>query len=116
MPYLLKITLTVLLVVAIAEATKRFGWWGSLLASLPIISLISMLWIYWDTKDIQRVSLFSIQVFWFVLPSLGLFLSLPWLLSRYSFPVSLGCACTITVVLYLVMLGIFRLIHYNPLG
>ena len=116
MPYVLKIALTVLMVLAIAEATKRFGWWGSLLASLPIISLISMVWIYLDTKDIQRVSIFSIQVFWFVLPSLGLFLSLPWFLSRYSFPVSLGCACAVTVVLYLAMLGIFRLIHYNPLG
>lgn len=116
MPYLLKITLTVLLVLAIAEATKRLGWLGSLLASLPVISVISMIWIYFDTKDTQAISVFSIQVFWFVLPSLGLFLSLPWFLTRYSFPVSLGCACGVTIALYLVMLGIFRMLQYNPLA
>jgi hypothetical protein len=116
MPYFLRIALTVLMVLAITEATKRFGFWGSLLASLPTISLISMIWIYMDTKDTQRISLFSIQVFWFVLPSLGLFLSLPWLLTRYSFPVSLSGACVITVILYLAMLGLFRIFSYNPLG
>lgn len=115
MPYFLKIVLTVLMVLAITEATKRFGFLGSLLASLPIISLISMIWLYMDTKDAQRIAIFSMQVFWFVLPSLGLFLSLPWFLARFSFPVSLGCACIVTAVLYLAMLGVFRIFSYNPL-
>ena len=116
MPYLLKIILSAFMVLAITEATKRFGFWGALLASLPILSLISMIWIYTDTKDTQKISEFSIQVFWFVLPSPGLFLSLPWLLSRFSFFISLGLGCLITVFLYLVMLGSFRFFRYNPLG
>jgi len=114
MPYLLKIILSLLLILAISEATKRFGFLGSLLASLPVLSIISMIFIYLDSKDTQRISLFSIQVFWFVLPSLGLFLSLPWFLARFSFPVSLVCACVITLMLYLLMLGIFKFFHYNP--
>lgn len=114
MPYLLKLALTVVMVLAITEATKRFGFWGSLLAALPVVSLISMVWIYLDTKDVQRISDFSIQVFWFVLPSLGLFLALPWLLTRFSFFASLGIGCLLTVILYLLMLGAFRLLRFNP--
>lgn len=115
MPYLMKVILSALIIVAITEATKRFGFWGSLLASLPILSLISMVWIFLDTKDIQKVATFSIQVFWFVIPSLGLFASLPWLLSRYSFPISLCIGIVGTIFLYLVLLALFRLFHYNPL-
>ena len=96
------------MVLSIAEATKRFGFLGSLHASLPILSLISMIWIYTDTKDIQKISTFSTKVFWFVLPSLGLFLSLPWFLSRYSFYLSLPLACLVSIGLYLLMMGIFN--------
>jgi hypothetical protein len=112
-PYLLKIFTTVVLVIAITEATKRFGFVGAMLAALPVVSLISMVWIYLDTGDTQKVALFSIQVFWFVLPSLGMFLSLPALLNRFSFIPSLLLSCLLTVVLYLAMLGVFRLLHYK---
>jgi len=110
MSYVLKIIITVTLVMGISEATKRFGFLGALLAALPLISLISMIWIYHDTGDVMKIALFSKQVFWLVLPSLGLFLSLPWLLKRFAFYPSLGLACLITLLLYLLMLGIFRLL------
>jgi hypothetical protein len=116
MTYLIKVVASAVMIVAITEATKRFGFWGSLLASLPLLSLISMLWIYIDTKDIQKISTFSIQVFWFVIPSLGLFASLPWLLGRYSFYAALIISIGVTITLYLAMLALFRLFHYNPLA
>lgn len=116
MTYLIKVVASALMIVAITEATKRFGFWGSLLASLPLLSLISMLWIYIDTKDIQKISTFSIQVFWFVIPSLGLFASLPWLLGRHSFYAALIISVGVTITLYLAMLALFRLFHYNPLA
>jgi hypothetical protein len=114
MPYLLKIALSALMIVAITEATKRLGFWGALLAALPVLSLISMFWIYWETKDTQKIAAFSLQVFWFVIPSLGLFATLPWLLGRFSFFVSLSLASIVTILLYVAMLGIFKLVDYDP--
>jgi len=114
MPYLLKIALSALMIVAITEATKRWGFFGALLASLPFLSLISMVWIYWETKDTEKIAVFSLQVFWFVIPSLGLFATLPWLLGRYSFFASLALASMVTILLYLAMLGIFKLVGYDP--
>jgi len=113
-PYLLKIALSALMIVAITEAMKRWGLVGALLASLPLLSLISMVWIYWETKDTEKIASFSLQVFWFVIPSLGLFGTLPWLLGRYSFFASLGLASMVAILLYLAMLGIFKLLGYDP--
>jgi hypothetical protein len=114
MNYPYKILITVLMVLAISEATKRFGFVGALLAALPVVSLISMIWIYADTGDTQKIATFSIQVFWFVLPSLGMFLALPWLLKRLTFYPSLIVASLLTMMLYLVMLGVFKLLRYTP--
>lgn len=116
MSYPLKVVFTVVMVLAITEATKRFGFWGSLLASLPVLSIISMVILYAETQDTKKIATFSIQVFWFVLPSLGLFASLPFLLPHYSFPLGLCFASAITILLYLAMLGLFRLCDYHPLG
>jgi hypothetical protein len=112
--YLIKVVLSALMIVAITEATKRMGFWGALLAALPLLSLISMLWIYWETKDTQKIAAFSLQVFWFVIPSLSLFVTLPWLLGRFSFFASLGLASMVTLLLYVAMLGIFKLVGYDP--
>ncbi len=114
MHYLFKILSSLLLVVAITEATKRFGFLGSLLAALPIVSLISMVWIYVDTGDTAKIATFSTQVFWFVLPSLGLFFMLPWLLKHFAFYPSLALASLVTVMLYLLMLGLFRILRFSP--
>jgi hypothetical protein len=113
-PYLLKIALSALMIVAITEGMKRLGLVGALLASLPFLSLISVVWIYWETKDTEKIASSSLQVFWFVIPSLGLFWTLPWLLGRYSFFASLGLASMVTILLFLAMLGIFKLLAYDP--
>jgi hypothetical protein len=113
MQYLCKIIFTLLMVVAITEATKRFGFLGALLAALPILSILSMIWIYVDTGDIQKVSKFSTEVVWCVLPSLGMFLALPLLLKRMTFYPSLCISMLVTLLLYLVMLWIFRLLDYK---
>jgi hypothetical protein len=114
MPYLLKIAISALMIVAITEATKRLGFWGALLAALPVLSLISMFWIYWESRETEKNATFSLQVFWFVIPSLGLFAALPWLLGRFSFFTSLGLASLVTIFLYVAMLGVFKLVGYDP--
>jgi len=83
---LIKIILSALLIGGISEIARRNSTIAALLASLPLISLLSMIWLYHDTHDIARISQFSWSVFWYVLPSLILFILLPLLLSRWHFP------------------------------
>lgn len=115
MPFLLKLFLSVAIILIVTEVTKRFGVWGALIASLPLISILAMVWIYVDTGDTAKIAEFSLQVFWFVLPSLGLFLSLPWLLQRMPFYPALGVASLIAMALFAVMLWVLRLFNYRLL-
>jgi uncharacterized membrane protein (GlpM family) len=80
MYYLIKIAVTTLLIVVISEVSKRSSFVGALLASIPLISVVAMIWLYVDTKDVQKVSDLATGVFWLVIPSLVLFISLPILL------------------------------------
>lgn len=102
--YAIKILITAALVVAVSEAAKRSSAFGALLASLPLTSLLAFLWLYADTSDVQQVARLSRSIFWYVLPSLVLFLALPALLTRgVGFWPSLGVAVGLTFVAYLAM-------------
>lgn len=105
--YLIKIILSAILIVAIAETAKRSSLLGAMLASIPLISVLAMFWLYLDTKDVAKVSAFASSVFWLVLPSLALFLALPLLLKLgLNFYLSIGISIAITAGCYLLMLSI----------
>lgn len=107
--YLIKLIVTAALVVAISELAKRSTVAGALLASLPLVSLLAMIWLYVDTKDVAQVAALSRSVFWLVLPSLALFVVLPALLERgYGFYVSLAAAAIVTIAAYGAMLRILQ--------
>ena len=82
--YLVKITITALLVVLIAEISKRSSFVGAVLASVPLVSVLAMIWLYIDTRDVDKVAALASGIFWLVLPSLALFIVLPIMLSRDS--------------------------------
>jgi hypothetical protein len=103
--YALKIAITAAVVVAVAEIAKRSSLWGAALASLPLTSLLAFVWLYLDTRDVERVAALSQSIFWLVIPSLLLFLLLPWLLrSGWGFWSSLGLASGLTATAYLLAL------------
>jgi len=107
--YIFKLVTTAGLIVAISEISKRSTFIGGLLASLPLISLLSILWLYIDTGSSTKVSDFSRSVFWLVLPSLPFFLLLPYMLRKeFNFYVSLGVSVAVMMALYLVMVAVLR--------
>jgi hypothetical protein len=107
--YVLKIALTTAVVIAVSEIAKRSTLWGAVLASLPLTSLLAFVWLYLDSGNSESVAALSLSIFWLVLPSLLLFLMLPWLIrSGLSFWPSLAAACTATVAAYFVMIWILQ--------
>jgi hypothetical protein len=102
--YIVKVALSAVLIVAISEIAKRSSFIGGLVASLPIVSLLAFVWLYVDTKSLDRVAGLSTSIFWLVLPSLSLFIALPVLLKKTeSFYVSLGASIAIMLACYVVM-------------
>lgn len=78
----IKFLISACLVVLVSEISRRSGWLGGLLASLPVTSIQAMLWLYWETKDSEKIATFSTSVVWFLLPTFLLFILLPQLLKR----------------------------------
>ncbi|WP_018078882.1 DUF3147 family protein [Thiobacillus denitrificans] len=106
--YALKIGLSALILVAIAELAKRSTFWAAALASLPLTSLLAFVWLYLDTGDAQKVAVLAGGIFWLVLPSLLLFVLLPILLrSGWGFWASLTISSAATALAYL---GLIRLL------
>ena len=107
--YLVKIAITTLLIVAIAEIAKRSSFAGALLASVPLISVLAMIWLYVDTKDVAKVSALATSVFWLVLPSLVLFVTLPVLLKQgLNFYLSMSISIGITLGCYFLMISLLN--------
>ena len=105
--YIAKISITVLLVIAISEISKRSTLIGAILASVPLVSVLAMVWLYVDTRDVQKVVALSTSIFWLVIPSLALFLVLPVMLRKdINFYISMGVALVVTVTCYFIMIGI----------
>lgn len=109
MYYAIKIIVTAGLVVAVSEASKRSSLLGGLLASLPLVSFLGMIWLYIDTGSAEKVADLSKSVFWLVLPSLPFFLFLPFLLKKgLSFYGSLGLSTAVMIGLYYGMVLILK--------
>ena len=102
-----KFMITSLIIVVISEISKRSSLIGALLASLPLISVLAMIWLYIDTKDVTKVSELASSVFWLVLPSLAFFISLPLLLKRgLDFYLSMGLSMLLTAGCYFLLIRI----------
>ena len=107
--YLVKIAVTTVLVVAISEIAKRSTFTGALLASVPLISVLAMFWLYIDTKDVTKVSALATSVFWLVLPSLALFVTLPFLLKQgLNFYLSISVSIGITIGCYFLLISLLN--------
>ena len=90
-----------ILVMAVSEIARRSPGLGGLLASLPLISVLGILWLWLDTKDTVRIAAHSEATFWFVLPSLPMFLILPALLRHeVNFWLALVGSSVCTMLLY----------------
>jgi hypothetical protein len=102
----IKVLVTAVLVVAISEVAKRSTVLGGIIASLPLTSVLAFAWLYGETGDTTRIAGLSVSIFWYVLPSLVLFLTLPMLLSHgLGFWLSLTIAAALTFAAYLLMMG-----------
>lgn len=100
----IKAALSGLIVSAASETARRSPSLGALIASLPLVSILGMIWLWRDTQDSERLAAHAEATFWYVLPSLPMFLVLPWLLrSGMPFYPALALVCAMTVLLYLGM-------------
>lgn len=117
MTMIMKIALTAMIVVAISELGKRSSFAGALLASLPLTSLLALIWLYHDTGDVLQAAQLARGIFWLVLPSLLFFLVFPLAVtSGWGFWPAIAAGCTSTVVGYGAMVALDKSLALRLFG
>jgi len=98
---LLKISLSAMIIWAASEAGKRGGTWGALLVLLPITSILTLSWVWVESKDSSKVAEMSAEIIWFLAPSCVLFITLPALIKRgWTFPIAMLAGILLTAASY----------------
>ncbi len=97
----IKLLLSSGIIVIVSEIAKKNTLIGGLIVSIPLVSVMAMVWLYIDTKDIENINALSKSILWMVVPSLALFISLPVLLkSGVNFYISMGISILVTMGCY----------------
>jgi hypothetical protein len=105
--FLIRVIISAILIALIALIAKRSPNIAGMIASLPLVSTLGMVWLWVDTKDVDRVADYTQSAFWFFLPTMPMFLFIPYMLRNgWGFWTSLGAGLAITIILYLVMVRI----------
>jgi len=111
MTYIIKIIVTTTTILVVSELAKRFTVASTVLASLPLVSILAIFWLYSDTKNVEPVIDFSSKMFWAVVPSLLFFFLLPRLLKHGTpFAAAMlfsGTATALVYIVYVFLIGKF---------
>ena len=99
MPWLVtKYAITALVVVLVSEAAKRSDRVGGLVAALPLVTVLSLVWLHLERQSTEKIANHAWYTFFYVVPTLPMFLAFPWLLSRVGFWGALAASVVITLV------------------
>ncbi|MEN9718330.1 MAG: hypothetical protein RIQ99_1208 [Pseudomonadota bacterium] len=102
-----KAALSGVIIALVSEISKRYPGLGGLVASLPLVSVLGMIWLWRDRPDVANMAAHVEATFWFVLPSLPMFLLIPALMRHgVGFWAALIVGCALTIALYLAMLAL----------
>ena len=101
-----KYALTAAVVVLVSEIAKRSDKLGGLVAALPMITILTLIWLYVEHQSPEKIANHAWYTFWYVLPTLPMFLAFPALLPRLGFWFTLLACVGITLLCF----GVFALV------
>ena len=103
-----KYAVTAGLIVLISEVAKRSDKLGALIAALPMVTILAMIWLYVEKQPDAKIANHAWYTFWYVVPTLPMFLIFPSLLPRIGFWPTLGASALITVICFVVFAQVVK--------
>ncbi|WP_034950272.1 DUF3147 family protein [Erwinia oleae] len=96
-----KYALTALLVVLISETAKHNDRLGGLLAALPLVTVLVLIWMKLEGLPQAKIAAHAWYTFWYVVPTLPMFILFPFFYQRIGFWPTLAISCAMTIVIFL---------------
>ena len=114
MYFLIKTFLTALIVVLVSEIAKKYTWAAAIIVSIPFTSLLAFMWLYYDTKNVQKIIDLSFGTIVMTIPSIIFFITLPVMLKyKQNFILSIFVSIFFTFLAYLAFIFIIKKINFN---
>ena len=98
---IIKYLITAGVIVAVSEIAKTSDKLGALIISLPIMTILTLLWLYIEWVSTEKLSNHMYYTFWYVLPTLPMFLAFPYMMARWGFWIAFGASIIMTMVIFL---------------
>tara|TARA_B100001029_G_C15016565_1_gene427732 strand:+ start:170 stop:517 length:348 start_codon:yes stop_codon:yes gene_type:complete len=110
----LKIFITALIIVTVSEIAKKYTWAAAIIVSLPLTSLLAFMWLYYDTKDVQKIIDLSLSTIVMTIPSFLFFIILPTMLKlKLNFTFSIFVSILVTSLGYLIFMVLIKKLNFN---
>jgi hypothetical protein len=104
-----KYLVTAAIIVLVSEVAKHMDRAGALLASLPLVTLLTLTWLYIEQQPAEKIAAHAWYTLWYVIPTLPMFATFPWLLGRVGFWPTMGISMVFTALCFLIFaLGVKR--------
>ena len=104
----MKYLTTAAIVVVVSELAKRSDKVGALVASLPLMTLLVLFWLYFEKQPNEKIANHAYYTFWYVIPTLPMFLVFPWLLSKFGFVMAIIASVLLTLSCFAVWVYVLR--------
>ena len=111
-----KYLVTAFIVVLVSEAARRSDKLGAVLAALPLVTVLAMVWLYLERQPAEKIANHAFYTFWYVLPTLPMFLAFPALMQRLGFWWALAAGAVITSLCFLLVVFAARKWGIDLLG
>ena len=110
----IKFAVTAGVIVLVSEVAKRSDKLGALISSLPFVTIMVMIWLHVERQGSQKIANHAYYTFWYVLPTLPMFLIMPWLMGKgVNFWIALGICAVVTMLSFAVTALVAKRIGVN---
>jgi hypothetical protein len=111
--FLFKLLFTAIIIVIISEIAKHYDRLAALVASLPLVTLITLFWLYYENQPEEKIANHAYYTFWYVIPTLPMFVFFPWAIKVFGFWITFILSIFLTIIIFFLYATILKKFGIN---